>query len=79
MGVPAKVVYLADKLDPHKAGRYPFQGEVSDLARNSLDRAVFEFLNRELVFLLQQGELVHPAAVEARNEQLPLYGRGEGR
>ena len=79
LGVPAKVVYLADKLDPHKAGRYPFQGEVSDLARNSLDRAVFEFLNRELVFLLQQGELVHPAAVEARNEQLPLYGRGEGR
>ena len=71
LGIPAKVVYLADKLDPHKAGRYPFQGEIGDLARHNLDGAIFEFLNRELVRLLQQGELVHPAAVEARNELLP--------
>ena len=32
---------------------------------------MFEFLNRELVLLLQQSELIHPAAVEARNELLP--------
>ena len=27
LGPVAKIAFLADKLDEHKAGRYPFQGE----------------------------------------------------
>ena len=70
MGPTAKIVFLADKLDPQKAGRYPFLAELKDLAMESLDRAILEFLGRELVSLLQRGELVHPVSVEARNELL---------
>ena len=71
LGPTAKVVFLADKLDPQKASRYPFLAELRDLAMKSLDRATYEFLNRELVSLLQRGELVHPISVEARNELAP--------
>jgi predicted HD superfamily hydrolase involved in NAD metabolism len=68
LGPAAKVVYLADKLDPQKVSRYPFLPELRALAMKSLDRAILEFLSRELVSLLQQGSLVHPTSVEARNE-----------
>ena len=68
LGAVAKLVFLADKLDPQKLSRYPFQPELNKLALTSLDRAIFDFLSRELISLLQQGSLVHPVVVEARNE-----------
>ena len=68
MGDVAKVVFLADKLDPCKVKRYPNLGAISDLARDSLDRALLEFLDQELDYLLREGLLVHPASVELRNE-----------
>ena len=68
LGPAAKVVFLADKLDPQKVSRYPFQSELRDLAMKGLDMAILEFLNRELCSLIQQGSLVHPVSVEARNE-----------
>ena len=64
----AKVVFLADKLDPQKVKRYPDREAISDLARHSLDRALLEFLEQELDYLLGQGLLIHPASVELRNE-----------
>lgn len=68
MGPVAKVVFLADKLDPRKLTRYPFQNEVGDLARHDLDRAILEFLTQDLVRLLRNGNLIHPASVSARND-----------
>jgi predicted HD superfamily hydrolase involved in NAD metabolism len=70
LGTLGKIVFLADKLDPHKGARYPFIGLVRELAATSLDRAVAEFLGRELVDLIGQGSPVHPASVEARNRLL---------
>ena len=70
MGAPAKVVFLADKLDPLKRARYPFLPELKVLALQNLDVAVLDFLNRELAALLRQGSLVHPISVEARNDLL---------
>ena len=68
LGPVAKVVFLADKLDPQKARRYPFQAELKDTAMASLDEAMLLFLDRELVSLVQHGYPVHPRCVEARNE-----------
>jgi HD superfamily phosphohydrolase YqeK len=62
-----QVVFLADKLDPQKAGRYPYQPLLREIAAEDLDRAMLEFLGRELVSLTSQGQMVHPAMVEARN------------
>ena len=66
----AKVVFLADKLDPQKLQRYPYLGELGWIAVESLDRAVLTFLDRELTTLIGQGSLVHPASVDARNQLL---------
>ncbi len=62
-----QVVFLADKLDPQKIGRYPYLPLLRRIAMEDLDRAMLEFLSRELVSLTRQGQLVHPAMVEARN------------
>ena len=70
MGQVAKVVFLADKLDPAKVKRYPHLEKVQSLAQRSLDWALLEFLDHELSYLLRSGRAVHPASVELRNQLL---------
>lgn len=64
------VVFLADKLDPSKRKRYPFQPELGELAESDLPAAMIMFLNRNIARLLDAGALVHPAALAARNALL---------
>jgi len=71
VGRLARLIFLADKLDPEKTARYPFLEEVADLAQRDLEGAVLRFLRRELTRLLERGLPVHPASVEAYNELLP--------
>ena len=70
LGDIAKVVFLADKLDPRKAPRYPYMPRVRELAMESLDEAIVEFLSQEMTSLIAGGGLVHPASVAARNSLL---------
>ena len=65
-----KAVFLADKLDPQKIARYPYLPQLHPLALEDLDRALLEFLTRELIALASQGQPVHPAMVKARNALL---------
>ncbi len=69
-----KIVFLADKLDPQKAHRYPYQPLLQDLAQTSLDRAILEFLTRELISQTQRGHLVHPQLVASRNHLIAVLG-----
>ena len=62
-----KVVFLADKLDPHKSAVYSNQAKVYDMALESLDSALLEFLSHEMVARINKGETVHPASLDARN------------
>ena len=64
------VVFLADKLDPHKLHRSPHLHEVAAMARTSLEQAVVSYLTMELTLLLKRGSLLHPLSVEARNDLL---------
>ena len=66
----AQVIFLADKLDPQKAHRYPFLPELKELAIKSLDNATLDFLSRQLESLIHEGSTLHPASVEARNQFL---------
>ena len=68
MGAIAKVVFLADKLDPNKVRRYPYLNEVQRLAEESLDRAILEFLDQGLLYFVREGQLIHTESVELRNE-----------
>jgi predicted HD superfamily hydrolase involved in NAD metabolism len=70
-----KLVFLADKLDPQKAAVYPYQARLHDMALESLDLALLEFLSNEMTARLEKGETVHPASVDARNS-LVLQLRG---
>lgn len=62
-----KLVFLADKLDPQKAAIYSYQAKLHDMALESLDLALLEFLSREMAARIEKGETVHPASVDARN------------
>ncbi|MDA1127125.1 MAG: bis(5'-nucleosyl)-tetraphosphatase (symmetrical) YqeK [Chloroflexi bacterium] len=62
-----KLIFLADKLDPQKAAVYSYQAKLRDLALESLDLALLEFLSREMATRIERGETVHPASLEARN------------
>jgi HD superfamily phosphohydrolase YqeK len=62
-----QVVFLADKLDPQKISRYPDLPLLRQIAMEDLERAMLEFLSREVVSLASQGHMVHPAVMEARN------------
>ena len=66
------IVFLADKLDPIKLGRYPWQPELRELAQENLGAATAMFLSRNVGRLLEDGKAVHPAAIEARNALLLL-------
>ena len=66
------IVFLADKLDPIKLGRYPWQPELRELAQENLGAATAMFLDRNVARLLEDGKAVHPAAIEARNALLLL-------
>lgn len=62
-----KVLFLADKLDPSKADRYPFIGEVSRIAHQDLDHAMLLFINNQVKAFIDHGDLVHPGMIAARN------------
>jgi len=62
-----KLVFLADKLDPQKSAVYSYQARLHEMAQESLDLALLEFLSREMAARLEKGETVHPASVDARN------------
>ena len=62
-----KLIFLADKLDPQKAGVYSYQARLHEMALESLDLALLEFLTREMAARIEKGETVHPASVDARN------------
>ena len=62
-----KLIFLADKLDPQKSAVYSYQAKLHDLALESLDLALLEFLSREMAARVEKGETVHPASVNARN------------
>ena len=73
MGLLAKIVFLADKLEPGKAELYPHLKPVCDLVKKDLDRALLEFLNSQISYFELKHFRVHPAMLEARGSlQLKL-------
>ena len=67
MGPVARIVFLADKLDPTKERRYPFNARVRELAGQDLDSALLAFLDGEISGRAAGGGVVHPASVGLRD------------
>ena len=70
LGPIAAIAFLADKLDPAKADRYPYRDRIVRLAGEDLGAAALAFIHEELVAALRDGRQIHPAYIEARNELL---------
>lgn len=80
MSLLEKIVLLADKLDPEKGGYYPGLEDLPQLAEENLDRAVLRYLEWQTKRLLEEGGLIHPAAIDARNyliQRLRLGGQAQ--
>ena len=69
----AKVVFLADKLDPHKSQRYPFHTHVTKASEQDLDKALFVFIHHEIAMRLELNQLISPQSVATRNALLDRY------
>ena len=68
------VVFLADKVEPQKSEHSPRLWDIGETARKSLERAALDYLTMEITSLLEQGHLLHPTSIEARNHLLMRLG-----
>jgi predicted HD superfamily hydrolase involved in NAD metabolism len=65
-----QVVFIADKLDPHKAKAYPFQGTVRAAAYLNLQDGALVFLDGMIKLHLDRGHATHPLCTDTRNALL---------
>ena len=66
MGPVGLVVFLADKLEPGKRSRYPWQDEVRSLVGAGLDRAALCFVENQVQYLRAKEFTVHPHTLRYR-------------
>ena len=71
----ARVVFIADKIDDVKVKTRPHLKRIRDLAYEDLDAAILEFVDGLLRASIESGGVIHPAAIEMRNELLEGGGR----
>jgi predicted HD superfamily hydrolase involved in NAD metabolism len=65
-----KLLFIADKIEPHKMGGRPPVMRVGDLAEQDLDAALAAYLDYQIITALERGWPLHPNTVGARNELL---------
>ena len=70
-----QVLFVADKVEPHKLAREAELGEVKSLAADDLRAGVLRYLDLNLEKSIRRGWQVHPRSLEARNELLALLGK----
>lgn len=70
MSPTAKTILLADKMDSHKAHKYPGIDHVAVLAKQSLDEALLAFFKIQFQELAKRSLPIHPSSLEARNSLL---------
>lgn len=65
-----KLVFIADKIEPHKLERSPAVRAVAELAERDLDGAMLSYLDYHLRIAIERGWPLHSHTVAARNELL---------
>lgn len=66
-----KLIFVADKIEPHKRDRAPAQiDRVIELAQTDLNAAMLAYLDHHVLYALESGWPLHPHTVAARNELL---------
>jgi predicted HD superfamily hydrolase involved in NAD metabolism len=65
-----KVIFIADKIEPHKRARSGAVERVAQLADTDLDAAMLSYLNYHIETAIEVAWPLHPNTVAARNELL---------
>lgn len=71
------VLFVADKVEPHKLLRDPALSEVKEFAETDLDAGVLRYLDHYLDEAVRRGWQIHPRSLEAREELIDRF-RSEG-
>lgn len=74
MDIVEKVVFVADKAEPEKVAHDPSLQRVRKLGQEDLDKAILEYLDMQIAELLSKGLLIHPRALELRNDLVIRLG-----
>jgi predicted HD superfamily hydrolase involved in NAD metabolism len=69
-----QVLFVADKVEPHKLAKEPALAEVKRLAEDDLDAAVLRYLDLNLQEAIRRGWQVHVRSLEARNQLIERKG-----
>ena len=78
MALLEQVLFVADKVEPHKLAREPRLAMVKSRADDDLNAGVLEYLNLSIETALRKGWLLHPRMLEARNQLLGLIASPHG-
>ena len=68
MGALEQVLFVADKVEPHKLAREARMAVVREKAERDLGAGVLEYLNWSIESAVSKGWLLHPRTFECRNE-----------
>jgi nicotinate-nucleotide adenylyltransferase len=71
------VLFVADKVEPHKLMRDVALSEVKELAEVDLDAGVLKYIDHYLDEAVRRGWQVHPRSLEAREDLIDRF-RSEG-
>ena len=65
MSTLEKIIYIADYIEPGR--NFPGVEELREITREDLDKGVLKGLENTILFVIKQGNLIHPLTIEARN------------
>lgn len=60
-----KIIYIADYIEPNRF--YPGVNDLRELAFKNLDKGVIGGIDNTIQYILNQGGLIHPNTIDARN------------
>ena len=60
-----KIIYLADYIEPGRS--FPGVRKIRDLAFENLDTAVLSAYDHSILFIIENGGILHPNTIEGRN------------
>lgn len=67
-----KLLFVADKIEPHKMGGRPAVIRVGDLAESDLDAAMLAYLEYHIMIAMENSWPLHPNTIAARNELIAV-------
>ena len=73
-----KLLFVADKIEPHKRARATAVDRVAVLADDDLDAALLAYIEYHMAYAIETGWPLHPNTIAARNELIARKRQPQG-